>query len=112
MCPGEFRTFGCEVRDSNVLAWENDQYIGPHGSRLEFLSAEPIGTVKYSEINSGVFANLTENYIQNGIRVLNCQLSIFEFFYLPDAYTMEVVCRNVGLGTDDSYELQVNSMFL
>ena len=112
MCPGEFRTFLCEVRDSNVLAWENDLYIGPHGSRLEFLSAEAVGTVKHSEINPAVFANLTENYIQNGIRVLNCELSISDFFYFPESYTTQVVCRNVGLSTDDSYELQVNGMFL
>ena len=106
VCPGDFRNFSCEIRDSNILAWENDEYIGGHGSRLEFLSAEPVGTVKFSEVNSGVFANLTENYDENGVRVLRCQLSISEFQYHPD--DVEVVCVNVGLSTENSYGLRVN----
>lgn len=110
MCPGEFWNFTCEIRDSSILAWEiqNDQYIGPRGSRLEFLSAEPVGTVKYSEINSGVFANLTKNYLQNGVQVLTCELSISELLYHPD--DVEVLCVNVGLDTENTYRLTVNCM--
>ena len=106
VCPGQFRNFSCEIRDSIILAWENDEYIGPQGSRLEFLSTEPVGTVKMSEINHGVFANLTENYVKNGIRVLKCVLSISEIS--NHLNIINVVCLNVGLDTESSYEVQVD----
>ena len=108
MCPGQFRNFSCEVRDSIVLAWENNEYIGPHGNRLEFLSTERVGTVKVSELNSGVFATLTENYVQNGIQILKCELSISEFSYHSDI--ISVVCRNIGLDTEYSCRVRVNGM--
>ena len=108
VCPGEFRNFSCEIRDSIILAWENDEYIGPHGNRLEFLSTEPVGTIKVSEVNPGVFAYLTENYVQNGIRVLKCELNISEVSY--DSYSINVICVNVGLDTEGSYSVIVNGM--
>ena len=106
VCPGQFRSFNCEIRDSIILAWENAEYIGPHGNRLEFLSTEPVGTVKVSEINSQVIANLTENYVQNGVQVLKCELMIYEFSYHPD--TINVMCVNVALDTENSYGVTVN----
>ena len=109
VCPGQFRNFSCEIRDSIILAWENDEYIGPHGNRLEFLSTEPVGTVKVSKVNPGVFANLTENYVQNGIRILKCELNISEVSYLSD---FSVVCVNVGLDTEDSFRVTVNGMYV
>ena len=107
MCPGDFQIFSCEVRDSSILAWENDQYIGQHGTQLKFLSAEQAGTVKFSEVN-GVFANLTENYYENGVAVLKSQLSISDLQYHPD--NLEIRCVNVDLGTENSYGLTVNCM--
>ena len=107
-CPGQFRNFSCEIRDSIILAWENDEYIGLHGNRLEFLSTEPVGTVKVSEVNPGVFANLTENYVQNGIQLLKCELKISKFSYHSDV--ISVVCLNIGLGTESSYRVRVNGM--
>ena len=109
MCPGQFRNFSCEIRDSVILAWKNDEYIGPHGNRLEFLSTEPVGTVKVSDVNPGVFANLTENYVQNGIRILKCELNISEVSYLSD---FSVVCVNVGLNTEGSFSVTVNGMYV
>ena len=91
-----------------ILAWENDEYIGAHENRLELLLTEPVGTVKVSKVNPGVFANLTENYIQNGIRILKCELYISEFSYHSDA--INVTCVNVGLNTEDSYRVRVNGM--
>ena len=108
MCPGQFRNFSCEIRDSIILAWENDEYIGPHGKQLEFFSTEPVGTVKVSEVNPGVFANLTENYVQNGIRILKCELNISEVSYNSDS--ISVICVNVDLDTEDSYRVRVNGM--
>ena len=108
MCAGQFQNFSCEIRDSTILAWESDEYIGPHGKRLEFFSTEPVGTVKVSEVNRGVFANLTENYVQNGIRILKCELYISEFLYHSDA--INVTCVNVGLNTEDSYRVRVIGM--
>ena len=68
-----------------------------------------MGTVKVSEINTGVFANLTHNYAENGVRVLKGELSISDFLYYPDA--INIICLNVGLGTENSYGLTVNCMY-
>ena len=97
----------CDIRDSSILAWESDQYIGEHGRRLEFLSAENIGTVKSSTSESHVFANLTASYHENGIQVLNSQLVISESHYQPST---KVTCVNVGLGTENSYGFPTNCM--
>ena len=109
VCPGDFRNFCCEIRDStSILAWENDEYIGAHGSWLEFLTIDPVGTVKVREINTGVFANLTHNYDENGVRVLKGELSISDFLHYPDA--ISIICLNVVLGTENFYGLTVNCM--
>jgi hypothetical protein len=91
------------------LAWESDQYIGEQGERLEFLSAEDIGTVKVSETSLGrVFAILIASYHENGIQVLNSELIISESHHLPAA--VEVTCVNVGLGTKNLYTFLTNCM--
>ncbi len=108
VCPGQFGSFNCEIRDSIILAWENVEYIGSQGHRLEFLSTEPVGTIKVSQVNPGVFANLTESYIQNGIQILKCELTISKFSYHPD--DISVICVNVGLDTENSYRVQVSGM--
>ena len=110
VCPGQFRNFSCEIRDSIILAWENDEYIGSHGNRLEFLSAEPVGTIKVSEVNPGVFANLTENYVQNGIQILKCELIISEVTSLSNS--ISVICVNVGLDTEGSCSVRVNGTYV
>ena len=59
--------------------------------------------VKRSEIISGVFAILTENYEQNGVRVLTCQLVLL---YRLDGENL--TCLNVDLNTKNSFELRTN----
>ena len=105
VCPGQFRNFTCDIRDSVILAWENDEYIGPHGNRLvqEILLTEPVGTVQVSNVNPGVFANLMGNYVQNGIRILKCEFNISEVSYLSD---FSVVCLTVGLDTELKIHLE------
>ena len=104
LCPGDFQIFTCEIRDSSRLVWKNDQYIGANGSQLEFLSDEPMGTIKFSDINSGVSANLTENFVENGVKVLKCQLIISKLLYHTN--DIEVICINVDLKTKNSFQLR------
>ena len=60
--PGEMVKFTCEVRGSNNLVWESDEYIGV-GERLILASVEPNGTVQHATGNHNetfavlVFAN-------------------------------------------------------
>ena len=88
--------------------------MGPHCScQLKFVSAEPVGTVKYCNNSwSIVSANLTKNYVQNKVRVLQCQLTIIllsNHHYLDD---VKVVCRNSDRGTETSYPLRINSKYV
>jgi hypothetical protein len=69
-----------------------------------------VGTVKVSPVNPGVFANLTENFVQNGVQVLKCELNISQFSYHPD--DISVICVNVGLDTEDSYRVQVKGLII
>ena len=56
--PGEMVKFMCEVRGSNNLVWESDEYIGV-GQRLTLASVEPNGTVVHATGNhSETFAEL------------------------------------------------------
>lgn len=95
ICPEEHWVFTCEIRDSSILAWESNLYIGAHGKRLEFLSAEQIGTMRLSNHWEGVFAVLTGNYHENLIQVLSSQLTIPDNQYHHSLAA--VVCVNVGL---------------
>lgn len=109
VCPGDFLTFSCEIRDSSILAWESDEYIGRHGKRLEFLSAEPAGTTKSSGGDSEVVATLIDSYSENGIQVLNSKLTVTELFQHHDG-VIEVVCVNVGLDTKKALGLTGKGM--
>ena len=72
-------------------------YIGEHGKRLEFLSAESVGTIKSK---GEVSAVLIRSYDENHIQVLSSQLTIPNYQYHSGAAA--VTCVNVGLETRSS----------
>ena len=53
-------TITCVTRNSSIMAWTSEEYIGEGGRRLEFLIINEIGSIHMSvKPNSTAFANLT-----------------------------------------------------
>ena len=101
--------FACEIRGSEVLGWESSHFIG--SGQIQFASYEEIGTIKNSEINSNVRANLTGNEMRNGVRVISSNLSISVSSVSLLRQSL-IVCLNTGLNTRDSTEVQVTGVYL
>ena len=73
-CPGDMLSFTCETRDSPILVWQSDYYIGIGGELLELLSILPVGTKLYK--NSNAIAELTNTSHDNGTWIIVSRLNI------------------------------------
>ena len=89
---GEIITFTCIIRESPILAWRCDEYIG-HDAQIEFLSVDPPGYMVVSHNANATLNNVTQD---NGVIVLNSTLRIQASSQFSRA---SVSCENVGLGT-------------
>ena len=115
VCPGPSYDFECETRGSSSLAWMSDEYIGSGGADLQFIHSSPVGTMKKSALHPNVFAILTANKLENGVRVLNCVLNIS----LPSdmnvsaivGHRQSVTCVNRGLSRSTTANLRITGMY-
>lgn len=98
-CPGDRLNFTCETRDSQVLAWSSDEYIGQN-QQIEFLSFETEGTVRHSSVDPSIVAMLTNVSQQNGTMMIKCNLSITVLESISHQ-KHSIACINVGIGTQD-----------
>lgn len=98
-CPGDRLNFICETRDSQVLAWSSDEYIGQN-QQIEFLSFETAGTTRRSPSDTNTIAMLTNVTRQDGTLMIMCNLSIT---VLPSISNQghSITCINVGVGTQN-----------
>ena len=108
VCPGDIRTFTCETRDSDTLAWESEQYIGTGGFTLSFFSlvSQP-GLMKQSAINPNVTARLMINEERNGVRVLKSELYVVVSPHILSDIQHLITCINVGLDIQKDYSLNL-----
>ena len=91
-CPGAQVNFTCTTNGSLVMSWRSDEYIGPNGARLEFTSADGVGSRMTSPINPSAFATLVR---VDGNRVFESVLTLT----VSDSYqTASVTCSEVGQG--------------
>ena len=96
-CPGDRLDFICETRDSDILAWSSDEYIG-QSNLLEFTAIDHHGTSR------SAFPNTTAILIdtareRNGVLVIKCGLSITVLPSIDHQAGHSVTCINVGVGT-------------
>ena len=56
-CPGENIIFTCIVRESEILKWSSDEYIGINGAELDFNTNDTEGREKHVN-NSDTYAIL------------------------------------------------------
>ena len=109
-CPGDDVTFTCETRDSPILVWRSDQYIGLNGVQIEFLSIDPLGTISVSMVDPRTVAELINKSNHNGTSIIISQLNIT---VLPSIVQQDhsVICSNVGIGTERSITFQLAGRF-
>ena len=105
------RTYSCTTRGSSKLAWTSAQFIGGDGSRLEFPSFVPLGTIKQSQINRDVKAVLLRNEMIHGVQILTCNLTI-PLVFLSSFKTYSIVCLNTGLDTMNGTVINVEGVYL
>ena len=98
-CPGDRLSSICETRDSQVLAWSSDEYIGQN-QQIEFLSIEREGTARPSSVDPNTIAMLTNVSQQNGTLMIKCNLSITVLQSISHQ-GHSVTCTNVGVGTQN-----------
>ena len=72
------------------MAWSSDEYIGRHGTQLEFTSIESIGSMMISKTNSDTIATLVK---KNGNFVTESDLRIT---VLAVFSTASITCIDVG----------------
>ena len=108
-CPGDILDFVCKTRDSPILTWSSDEYIGVDGESIEFLNIEPSGTVKLGS-NQRSVAMLNNASTESGISIM---LSTLKIVVLPslNQRSHSITCTNVGIGTKNITAFQLAGMF-
>ena len=91
-CPGARVNFTCTTSGSLAMAWRSDEYIGPNGAQLEFISTDGVGSRMTSPINPNTFATLIRI---NGTRVIESALTLIAS---DSIQTASVICSEVGQG--------------
>ena len=110
-CPGDVLSFTCVTRDSPILTWSSDQYIGVGGEQLEILSIDSPGTTFVSMVDPSTVAVLTNTTDHNGTSIIMSQLSIIVLPSIVQEYH-SITCSNVGIGTETSITLQLAGKFI
>ena len=106
-CPGEEVYITCVTRNSLLLLWTSDEYIGPGGIELEFAIFNDIGDTVVSPINPNTVATLINNTNEDGMMVLVSQLRIVTSVNFS---TSSVSCVNEG-GMSNSSAITILGMY-
>ena len=93
-CVNSTVIFTCEVRGSEGIVWRSDAYIGSGNNELGYSAQlqKDVGETLLASDGQTV-ANLTRNYIENGVIVLESTLRVVA----SDSQSSSVTCTN---GTD------------
>ena len=93
--------FTCVTTESNHMGWSSEQYIGTGGRRLEFISANPVGSTK-----SLGQAEATLISFSDGVIVSQLQITVRSTF--PNA---SVQCQNIGADRMTSITFRLAGMY-
>jgi hypothetical protein len=91
--PGERVTFTCEARDTAVLEWYSDEYIGPGGDFIEIVR-NGVGS-NQTRLGGETVATTVSVSTVSGITVIVSQLHIMTSERFP---TASVTCAINGNG--------------
>ena len=100
---GENVTFTCMARESSLIAWSSNEYIGSDGLRLEFASVEPVGSMQ-SVPGGGTAAQLINSTYEDGIVTVVSQLNVL----VQSTYQISsITCHNIGMGTTNTTSFEI-----
>lgn len=100
---GQEITFTCTTRDSQILSWSSDDYIG-RGIQLEFIAVDRTSSSIQSTVNSNTTATLVSVNDDNGIVILESTLRIIASSRFPSS---SINCHHIGSGQTNSSTIQV-----
>ena len=107
LCPGEEVNITCEARESSLIAWASDDYIGADGVQLEFILFDSIGTTRTSSMNPNTVATLINKTVEEGVHVLVSQLRIRT---MSQFLNSSVTCIDVSSGTWYTITIRVRTI--
>lgn len=105
-CPDEHLTFTCVARDSLILAWQSDEYIGTGGVQIQFSIHDSPGTIRQGPRSTNTVAMLLDNSHERGVPTLRCQLNITVSSTIIQEYHHSVICMNGGLRTHEIFSFR------
>ena len=91
--PGERVTFTCEARDTSILEWHSDKYIGTGGDRIEILRSGD--GRNETRLGGETVATTVSVSTYSGVTVIISQLHIMTSEQIP---TSSVMCAINGDG--------------
>ena len=91
--PGQRVTFTCEARDTSILEWHSDEYIGTGGDRIEILRSGD--GRNETRLGGETVATTVSVNTYSGVTVIISQLHIMTSELIP---TSSVMCATNGNG--------------
>ena len=91
--PGERVTFTCEARDTSILEWHSEEYIGTGGDRIEILRSGD--GRNETRLGGETVATTVSVSTYSGVTVIISQLHIMTSEQIP---TSSVTCAINGNG--------------
>ena len=89
----------------------SDEYIGEGGIQLLFNRFSSVGDVIESHISPNVYAILTFNRRENGVRILRSILNITISPHIQNVDQQSITCVNLGLSASNNISMQISGMF-
>jgi hypothetical protein len=106
LCPGREVIFTCTTRDTAILAWTSNEYIG---NRLEFNSRDSFDEIRRGSIDSNTMATFINRTLENGsILVLVSQLRII---VSSNSLNPSVTCIHNRDNLPDTFNFQVLGIY-
>ena len=98
---GETVIFTCMTVDSSLMGWSSNEYIGTGGTRFEFVSVDPIGTIHSA---GQTVSELVTVSSMNGVITMESQLKIV----VLSAFQIATInCHKFGNDTVKSTSFQI-----
>ena len=94
--PSESVVFSCITRDSHVVEWFSNEYIGTGGDGISLQSFNCLNSNVTSDVYPTTRATCVRVTTENGVTVIESELRIVAALERPIA---AVVCTNNGLGS-------------
>ena len=98
--------FKCIARNTTILEWQSDEYIGRGGNSIQIYNAGDRDNVT-SRANPNTYATRVSVMVENGITVIVSQLFIRASEMFP---TSSVTCRIDGRGPSETISFSIIGM--